>query len=263
MIRTALVTGSTSGIGLGVAKQFAMRGLNVVLNGFGDPAPALQEIRAIGASKGVQCAHVDADLSKPEECRRLIAEAAAQFQLGGDTRIDVLVNNAGIQHVAPIAEFPEREWDKIIDINLNSVFHCSKAVLPYMRRHQFGRIVHIASVHGLVGSANKSAYVAAKHGVIGFSKVLALETAKENITSNCVCPGWVLTPLVEKQIEAKAQQDRVSYAAAMETLIGEKMPSGRPASVEEIAAAVCYFADEMNVSTRGVALNIDGGWIAH
>lgn len=255
MLRTALITGSTSGIGLGVAKEFAKRKYNVVLNGFGDAQAAINEVEA--SAPGVKVSYVGADLSKAQDCRDLIKNAQQAFG-----RLDVLVNNAGIQHVAPVATFPEDMWDKIIAINLNSVFHCTKAALPYFTEQNFGRVINIASVHGLVGSANKSAYVAAKHGVIGFTKVLSLETAKLNITANTVCPGWVLTPLVQKQIEAKAQQSGKSYDEAMTELIGEKMPTGTPASTEEIALAVAYFADDRNVSTRGVALNVDGCWVA-
>lgn len=255
MLRTALVTGSTSGIGLGVAKEFAKRKYNVVLNGFGDAKAAIAEVEAF--APGTKVAYVGADLSKADECRDLIKQAQKSFG-----RLDVLVNNAGIQHVAPVATFPDEMWDKIIAINLNSVFHCTKAALPFFVDQQFGRVINIASVHGLVGSANKSAYVAAKHGVIGFTKVLSLETAKLNITANTVCPGWVLTPLVQKQIEAKAQQTGKTYEEAMDALVGEKMPTGVPATTEEIALAVAYFADERNVSTRGVALNVDGGWVA-
>jgi 3-hydroxybutyrate dehydrogenase len=206
---------------------------------------------------GTKVAYVGADLSVAQDCRDLIKNAQKAFG-----RLDVLVNNAGIQHVAPVATFPEEMWDKIIAINLNSVFHCTKTALPFFTEQNFGRIINIASVHGLVGSANKSAYVAAKHGVIGFTKVLSLETAKLNITANTVCPGWVLTPLVQKQIEARAQQTGKTYEEAMEALVGEKMPSGIPATTEEIALAVAYFADERNVSTRGVALNVDGAWVA-
>lgn len=255
LTRVALITGSTSGIGLEVAKEFARRRYNVVLNGFGDNDTAVREVRC--ASPECNVKFIQADLANAVECRELIQSAAGAFG-----RLDVLVNNAGIQHVAPVATFPEDQWDRVISLNLNSVFHCTKAALPFMKEQRFGRIVNISSVHGLVGSANKSAYVAAKHGVIGFTKALTLETARQNITANCVCPGWVLTPLVVKQIEAKAKESGLSYEAAMEVLVGEKMPSGVPASGEEIALAVAYLADERNVSTRGVALNVDGGWIS-
>jgi 3-hydroxybutyrate dehydrogenase len=255
LTRTALITGSTSGIGLEVAKEFVKRRYNVILNGFGDSDAAVKEVAS--CAPGSKVSFVPADLSKANECRQMVLEAAKLFG-----RLDVLVNNAGIQHVAPVVQFPEEQWDRIIALNLNSVFHCTKAVLPFMTEQQFGRIVNISSVHGLVGSANKSAYVAAKHGVIGFSKVLTLETAKQNITVNSVCPGWVLTPLVHRQIEAKAAESGMPYAEAMEALVGEKMPTGVPASAEEIAMAVAYLADDRNVSTRGVALNVDGGWVS-
>lgn len=253
LTRTALITGSTSGIGLEVAKEFVKRRYNVVLNGFGDSDAAIKEVAA--TVPGANVSFVAADLSKADECRQLIQNAAKAFG-----RLDVLVNNAGIQHVSSVVNFPEEQWDRIIALNLNSVFHCTKAALPFMTSQNFGRIVNISSVHGLVGSANKSAYVSAKHGVIGFTKVLTLETAKQNITANCVCPGWVLTPLVQKQIEAKAQETGQTYEAAMESLVGEKMPTGVPASAEEIAHAVAYLADDRSVSTRGIALTVDGGW---
>jgi 3-hydroxybutyrate dehydrogenase len=256
MQRTALITGSTSGIGLAVAVHFAKKlNFNVVLNGFGDVEGPMQLVRA--EAPGVKVSYVGGDLSKMDDCRTLIDKA---FDCSG--RLDVLVNNAGVQHVSPIASFPEEQWDRIINLNLNSVFHCSKRALRYMEQQNYGRIVNIASVHGLVASANKSAYVAAKHGVIGFTKVMALETAKMNITCNAVCPGWVLTPLVDMQIKARAQEKSIPYEEAMHQLVGEKMPSSVPASAEEIAMAVAYLADERNVSTRGVALNVDGGWIA-
>ena len=255
MQRAALITGSTSGIGLAVAKHFAKIGHNVILNGFGDADAAVKEVQAVSST--VKVGFVDADLSKAGDCQSLISKAHAAFG-----RLDVLVNNAGIQFVSPVATFPDDQWDRIISINLNSVFHCSKHALKHMEHQNFGRIINVASVHGLVASANKSAYVAAKHGVIGFTKTLALETAKKNITVNAVCPGWVLTPLVEHQIKAKAQEKSITYEQAMDLLVGEKMPSSVPASGEEIALAVAFFADERNVSTRGVSLNVDGGWVA-
>lgn len=269
MIRTALVTGSTSGIGLGVAQDLARRGYNVILNGFGDPNPALEQVRACQANTASKVGFVEADLSKAEDCRRLVAQSAEIF---GNSRLDVVVNNAGIQHVSPVVSFPEEQWDRIIQLNLNSVFHMSKAALPLMTKHREGRIINIASVHGLVASANKSAYVAAKHGVVGFTKTLALELAAAtaadtngaplNITANCVCPGWVLTPLVDAQIKAKAEKEGLSYENAKKVLVGEKMPSGIPATVEEIANAVAFFAEIKNRSTNGVMLNVDGGWVS-
>ena len=254
-MRTALVTGSTSGIGLAIAAHLAHLNYSVILNGFGDAQLAIRSVQQ--ATPGAKVGFVDADLMRASECTRMIDEAEKMFG-----RLDVLVNNAGMQHVCPIESFPTEQWDRIMALNLNAVFHCTKAALPFMKRQKFGRIINIASVHGLVGSANKCAYVAAKHGVIGFTKVAALELASEDITVNSICPGWVLTPLVEKQIEAKSTEMGVSLEKAMELLVCEKMPSKTPATVEELALAVSFFADSRNKSTRGVALNIDGGWVA-
>lgn len=253
-LRTVLVTGSTSGIGLGVASFFGQKGYNVVLNGFGDSAAAVKAVEQVCVS-GNKVSFVDADLMQASGCRKLVTEAAAAFGT-----LDVLINNAGIQHPAPVESFPEDKWDAIMALNLSSVFHTSKAAIPFMRKQQFGRIVNISSVHGLVASANKSAYVAAKHGVIGFTKTLALELADTNITANCVCPGWVLTPLVEAQFKARSEAKGISYDAAAEEMVGEKMPTKKCASAEEIAAACAYLAADLSYSTRGIALPVDGCW---
>lgn len=255
-LRTVLVTGSTSGIGLGVASFFGKKGYNVVLNGFGDAAAAVKAVEQV-CTAGNKVSFVDANLMQAADCRAMINEAAAKFGT-----LDVLINNAGIQHPAPVESFPEEKWDAIMALNLSSVFHTSKAAIPFMRKQQFGRIVNISSVHGLVASANKSAYVAAKHGVIGFTKTLALELADTNITANCVCPGWVLTPLVEAQFRARAETKKISYEAASEEMVGEKMPTKRCATTEEIAAACAYLADDLSYSTRGIALPVDGCWTA-
>lgn len=256
-IRTVLVTGSTSGIGLGVASFFGKKGYNVVLNGFGDADAAIKAVEASCTSGNNKVSFADANLMKADECSKMIREAAAKFGT-----LDVLINNAGIQYPSPVETFPEEKWDAIMALNLSSVFHTSKAAIPFMRKQQFGRIVNISSVHGLVASANKSAYVAAKHGVIGFTKTLALELADTNITANCVCPGWVLTPLVEAQFKARAEAKGISYEQAAEEMVGEKMPTRRCASTEEIAAACAYLAADLSYSTRGIALPVDGAWIS-
>lgn len=258
-MRSALITGSTSGIGLAVAQDFVRRGLNVMLNGFGSK----EEIDAALAScrnlnSAVKVDYLPADLSRKDEAVALVKNSAAAF--GG--RLDVLVNNAGIQHVAPIDEFPDDKYEQIININLNAVFHTTKTAIPIMKQYKHGRIINIASVHGLVASANKSAYVAAKHGVIGLTKAVALETARTGITCNAVCPGWVLTPLVEKQIQARAAADGISYDDAMTALVSEKMPTAVPARLEEIANACWYFADELAAASTGTILTVDGAWCA-
>ena len=214
--KTALVTGSTSGIGLGLAQALAAQGANIVMNGFGEVDAALAQVRALG----VQVSYHGADMSKPAEIEDMVRHAQATF--GG---VDVLVNNAGIQHVARIENFPPERWDAVIAINLSSAFHASRMVLPGMRERNWGRIVNVASVHGLVASAEKSAYVAAKHGLVGLTKVTALENATTGVTCNAICPGWVLTPLVQKQVDAKAAALGISNEEAKRQLLAEKEPS--------------------------------------
>ena len=255
-MQTALITGSTSGIGLGVALHFGKLGYNVILNGFGDADAAAKEVQAV-CNQGNKVAFVAADLMKAAECRRMIDDAAAKFGT-----LDVLINNAGIQHVASVEAFPDEKWDQIMALNLSSVFHTTKAAIPYMKKQDFGRIINIASVHGLVASAHKSAYVAAKHGVVGFTKASALDLCNTNITVNAVCPGWVLTPLVQAQFEARAARDNISIEEASQTVVGEKMPTRKCASAEEIAIACAYLASKSSVSTRGIALPVDGCWTA-
>jgi 3-hydroxybutyrate dehydrogenase len=251
--KTALVTGSTSGIGLGIAKTLAAQGANIVLNGFGDVDGPKAEIVALGA----RVAYHGADMSKPAEIEAMIAYAAQQFG-----RVDILVNNAGIQHVARIENFSQERWDAIIAINLSSAFHATRFALPAMQAAGWGRIINVASVHGLVGSAEKSAYVAAKHGVVGLTKVTALENATTGVTCNAICPGWVLTPLVQKQVDAKAAALGVSNEDAKKVLLGEKEPSMQFTTPEELGALAVFFCSPAGNNVRGVAWNMDGGWVA-
>jgi 3-hydroxybutyrate dehydrogenase len=255
--RTAVVTGSTSGIGLAIARALGAGGYNLVFNGFGDPA-AIDVLTAdVAARFGVGAVHHPADLSRPAEVRELVRFAEQHF---GD--VNVLVNNAGIQHTSPIESFPDDRWDALLAVNLSAAFHAIKAVLPGMRARNFGRIVNIASAHGLVGSVHKSAYVAAKHGLVGLTKVAALETADADITVNAVCPGWVRTPLVEKQIDALAQSAGVSAAEAADRLLGEKQPKKRFVMPEDEAALVVFLCGEAAAAMTGEVLSLDGGWTA-
>jgi 3-hydroxybutyrate dehydrogenase len=251
--KTALVTGSTSGIGLGIAKALARQGANIVLNGFGDAEGPKTEISALG----VKVAYHGADMSKPAEIEDMMKFAAAQFG-----RVDILVNNAGIQHVARVEDFPVEKWDAIMAINLSSAFHASRLAIPAMRAANWGRIINVASVHGLVGSAEKSAYVAAKHGVVGLTKVTALENANSGVTCNAICPGWVLTPLVQKQVDAKAVALGVSNDEAKNQLLGEKEPSMQFTTPEELGELAVFFCSPAGNNVRGVAWNMDGGWVA-
>jgi 3-hydroxybutyrate dehydrogenase len=255
--KTALVTGSTSGIGLGIAKALAQQGANIVLNGFGDVEGPKAEIAALG----VQVAYHGADMSKPSDIEDMMKFAAAQFG-----RVDILVNNAGIQHVARIENFPVERWDTIIAINMSSVFHATRLALPAMRAADngkgWGRIINVASVHGLVASAEKSAYVTAKHGVVGLTKVTALENATTGVTCNAICPGWVLTPLVQKQVDAKAATLAISNEEATKLLLGEKEPSMQFTTAEELGALAVFFCSPAANNVRGVAWNMDGGWTA-
>jgi len=251
--KTALVTGSTSGIGLGIAKALARQGANIVLNGFGDAEGPKAEVAALG----VKVAYHGADMSKPAEIEDMMKFAATQFG-----RVDILVNNAGIQYVARVEDFPVEKWDAIIAINLSSAFHASRLAIPAMRAANWGRIINVASVHGLVGSAEKSAYVAAKHGVVGLTKVTALETATTGVTCNAICPGWVLTPLVQKQVDAKAVALGVSNEEAKKQLLGEKEPSMQFTTPEELGELAVFFCSPAGNNVRGVAWNMDGGWVA-
>ncbi len=251
--KTALVTGSTSGIGLGIAKALARQGANIVLNGFGD----VQGPRAEVAALGVAVDYHGADMSKPAEIEAMVRHAEARFG-----RVDILVNNAGIQHVAAIEDFPVERWDAIIAINLSSAFHATRVALPAMKAAGWGRIINVASVHGLVGSVQKSAYVAAKHGVVGLTKVTALETATTGVTCNAICPGWVLTPLVQKQVDAKAAALGISNEEATRLLLGEKEPSLQFTTPEELGELAVFFCSPAGNNVRGVAWNMDGGWVA-
>ena len=251
--KTALVTGSTSGIGLGIAKALAAQGANIVLNGFGDVEGPKAEIAALG----VQVTYHGADMSKPSEIEAMMKYAEQTFG-----SVDILVNNAGIQHVARVENFPIERWDAIIAINMSSAFHATRLALPAMQAKNWGRIINVASIHGLVGSAEKSAYVAAKHGVVGLTKVTALENATTGVTCNAICPGWVLTPLVQKQVDAKAAAQGISNADATKQLLGEKEPSMQFTTPEELGALAVFFCSPAGNNVRGVAWNMDGGWTA-
>ena len=254
--KTALVTGSTSGIGLGMAKALAGQGANIVVNGFGEPAVIAAVEKDIQAL-GVKTLYHGADMSKPEQIEALVRAAESTFG-----RIDILVNNAGIQHVAPVESFPVERWDAIIAINLTSAFHTTRLALPKMRASGWGRIINVASVHGLVASAEKSAYVAAKHGIVGFTKTIALETARTGVTVNAVCPGWVLTPLVQQQVDARAARDKISQDDAKQALLGEKQPSMDFVTSEQLAGLMLFLCSPAADQIRGVAYNVDGGWCA-
>ncbi len=255
--RTAVVTGSTSGIGWGVAKALAKAGAKVMLNGFGSPEEIERLRSELEREAATTVLHHPADMSKPAEIAALIAETRRAFGSA-----DILVNNAGIQHVSPIESFPPERWDQILAINLSSSFHSIRAALPGMRERGWGRIVNIASAHGLVASVHKAAYVAAKHGLVGLTKVVALETAATAITCNAVCPGWVLTPLVQKQIEALAERERLPLEDAKRRLLAEKQPSMEFASPEQIGAIAVFLCSPAADQIRGASLSVDGGWTA-
>ena len=255
--KTALVTGSTSGIGLGIARTLAAEGAYIVLNGFGDAAE-IDKLQADMAREfDVQVAYHNADMSKPAEIESMIAFAGDKF--GG---VDILVNNAGIQYVANLEDFPVEKWDAIIAINLTSAFHTSRLVLPRMRANNWGRIINLASTHGLVASAGKSAYVAAKHGLLGLTKAGALETATTGVTVNAICPGFVLTPLVQKQVDDRASKEGISNDEAKKALLADKQPSGEFVTPEELGALAVFLCSDAAKQVRGVAWNMDGGWVA-
>jgi 3-hydroxybutyrate dehydrogenase len=251
--KTALVTGSTSGIGLGIAKALAEQGANIMMNGFGEKDAAMAEVKAFG----VEVDYHGADMSKPAEIEAMMQAAEKRFGA-----VDILVNNAGIQHVANVEDFPVDRWDAIIAINLSSAFHTTRMALPGMKQRNWGLIINLASVHGLVASAQKSAYVAAKHGIVGLTKVTALETAQTGVTCNAICPGWVLTPLVQKQVDARAEKDKVNNEEAKKRLLSEKQPSGEFVTPDQLAALAVFFCSPAATQIRGVAWNMDGGWVA-
>jgi 3-hydroxybutyrate dehydrogenase len=255
--KAAVITGSTSGIGLGIARTLAEAGADIMLNGFGEKN-AINDLKTgIAREFGIKVAFSDANVSDPTDIVRMLEDG--DKELG---HVDILINNAGIQHTATIDSFPPDRWDAIIAINLSSNFHAIRAVLPNMRRRNWGRIINIASTHGLVASVEKAAYVAAKHGVIGLTKVVALETAKTGITCNAICPGWVLTPLVDKQIKERAAHERISLEAAKAELLAEKQPSQEFATPEQIGAMVAFLCSDAASQIRGAALPVDGGWTA-
>jgi 3-hydroxybutyrate dehydrogenase len=251
--KTALVTGSTSGIGLGIAKALARQGANIVLNGFGDSALPRAEVAALGV--GVD--YHGADMTRPGEIEEMMKFAASRFG-----RVDILVNNAGIQHVANVEDFPPERWDTVIAINLSSAFHTTRLAIPAMRQANWGRVINIASAHGLVASAQKSAYVAAKHGLVGFTKSVALETATTGVTVNAICPGWVLTALVQKQINDRAAREGIPAAQAQKDLLGEKQPSLQFTTGEQLGGLAVFLCSPAADQVRGAAWQVDGGWTA-
>ncbi|HEV7369355.1 3-hydroxybutyrate dehydrogenase [Arenibaculum sp.] len=253
--RTALVTGSTSGIGLGIARALAAQGADIALNGFGDPAQIAALRSALAEEFGIRVTHHAADVGKPEEVEAMVAHATSE--LG---KVDILVNNAGIQHVAPVDEFPIEKWQQIVSINLSGVFYGIRYALPQMKARDWGRIVNIASAHGLVASAAKSAYVAAKHGVVGLTKVVALETAQSGVTCNAICPGWVLTPLVQAQIDALAARRGLSPEDAKRELLSEKQPSGNFVTPDQLGQLAVFLCSDAASQMTGTALPMDGGW---
>jgi 3-hydroxybutyrate dehydrogenase len=255
--KVALVTGSTSGIGLGVAHVLAQAGADIVLNGFGDRAEIDRTVADVAARHGVRTHFVGADISQPEACAAMVAEA--ERVLG---RLDILVNNAGIQHTANIEDFPIEKWNAILGINLSGAFFLMRAALPGMKARRWGRVVNIASAHGLVGSPQKSAYVAAKHGILGLTKVAALECANDGVTVNAVCPGWVLTPLVQKQIADRAAKNGTTVEQEEHALLEEKQPMLKFSSPEAIGGAVAYLCSDLAGTVTGIHLSVDGGWTA-
>lgn len=251
--KTAIVTGSTSGIGLGIAKALAGAGANIVLNGFGDASEIEKTRAALEKDFKVQATYSNADMTKPEQIARMVKDAG---------QVDILVNNAGIQHVDMIEDFPQAKWDAIIAINQSSAFHTIKAVIPQMKQRKSGRIINVASAHGLVASANKSAYVAAKHAIVGLTKVVALETATNGITCNAICPGWVLTDLVKAQIEKRSKENGSSFDEEKLKLVGEKHPNKEFVTVEELGALAVFLSGDMARSITGTHISVDGGWTA-
>ncbi|MFZ4542043.1 MAG: 3-hydroxybutyrate dehydrogenase [Rickettsiales bacterium] len=255
--KSAIVTGSTSGIGLGIAEALAGEGANILFNGFGDKAQIDKVVADTAKKFGVKTAYSAADMSKANDIRAMVKQAEDTFGT-----LDILVNNAGIQFTANIEDFPEEKWEAIIAINLSSAFHSTKAAVPGMKKRNWGRIINIASAHGLVGSPTKSAYVAAKHGIVGLTKVVALEMGDKQITCNAICPGWVLTPLVQKQIDDRAAKEGKSADAIAKEMLGEKQSNGRFATPEQIGALAVFLCSDAAVNITGTTHSIDGGWTA-
>jgi 3-hydroxybutyrate dehydrogenase len=256
--KTAIVTGSTSGIGLGIAEAFVRAGANVVLNGLGDAMQIEKTRSELSRYSNAKVVYSPADMSKPKAIEHMVRQTADTFG-----SIDIMVNNAGIQHVAPIDEFPEEKWDAILAINLSSAFHATKLVLPGMRAKGWGRVINVASAHALVASPYKSAYVAAKHGVLGLTKVTALETAEDGITCNAICPGYVRTPLVEKQIDDQAKAHGIARDKVISDVLLRDQPNKRFIEVSELAALTLFLCSDGGGSVTGAALPMDGGWTAH
>jgi 3-hydroxybutyrate dehydrogenase len=255
--KTAIVTGSTSGIGRGIAAALAAQGCNVMLNGFGDAAEIADLRRQLAEEHRVRVGYSPANMAKPAEIRAMVAASVAE--LGG---ADILVNNAGIQHVAKVVDFPEERWDAVIAVNLSAAFHAAKAALPHMTAKGWGRIINIASAHGLVASGEKAAYVTAKHGLVGLTKVIAIEAANDGVTCNAICPGWVLTALVQKQIEARAAAQGIPVSQAHDDLLREKQPMLQYTTPEKIAGLAVFLCSEAASTMTGAAYSIDGGWVA-
>jgi 3-hydroxybutyrate dehydrogenase len=255
--RTALVTGSTSGIGLGIATRLAADGANIVLNGFGDAAQIEALRKDLAAKNGVQVTYDGADMTKPGAIAAMMKKAIDQFGA-----VDILVNNAGVQHVAPVDEFPVDKWDLIIALNLSSAFHTTRLALPAMKKRRWGRIVNIASAHALVASPFKSAYVSAKHGLAGFTKTVALEVAQQGITANAICPGYVRTPLVDKQIPDQAKAHGISEERVIREVILAPQPTKEFVKVDDVAALAAYLCSDAAAAITGAMLSIDGGWTA-
>lgn len=255
--KIAIVTGSTSGIGLGIASALAAEGCDIMLNGFGDPSAIEAMGKRLSDEHKVCVAYSPADMSRPADIRGMVA--ATVEQLGG---VDILVNNAGIQHVAPVVDFPEERWDAVIAVNLSAAFYASKTALPQMTAKGWGRIINVASAHGLVASGEKAAYVTAKHGLVGLTKVIAIETANQGVTCNAICPGWVLTDLVKKQIEARAAAQGIPYQQAHDDLLREKQPMLQYTTPEKIGGLAVFLCSESASTMTGAALSIDGGWVA-